>query len=329
MMMGGLVMDIVAIDIGGTNVRFAIAEVGGGRVSALGEAVTLKTGDYASLASAWKAFAAKLGKTPPHAAALAVAGPVSGNILKLTNSSWVIRTAALAKELGVKKVTLVNDFGAIGHAVAHIGPEYLRHLSGPDIDLPSQGVISIVGPGTGLGVAHVLRRKGHYFVMECEGGHIDFPPLDTVEDAILARLRLRYRRVSAERIISGPGLANIYEALAAIEGHTVSIRDDTALWNAALEGSDSLAAAALERFCLSLGAIAGDIVLAQGAGGLVIAGGIGPRIADMLPHTGFASRFTAKGRFERMMATIPIKLITHPQPGLFGVAAAFAEEHTS
>ena len=145
---------------------------------------------------------------------------------------------------------------------------------------------------------------------------------------LLARLRRRYRRVSVERIVSGPGLANIYEALAAIEGRSVETMDDKALWAAALSGEDGLAAAALDRFCMVLGSVAGDIALAQGAKAVIIAGGLGQRLVDVLPRSGFASRFTAKGRFELMMAAIPVKVITHPQPGLFGAAAAFAEEHS-
>jgi len=112
-----------------------------------------------------------------------------------------------------------------------------------------------------------------------------------------------------------------------VRSPSVSSIDDKTLWTAALEGSDSLAAAALDRFCLSLGAVAGDIALAQGATGVVIAGGLGLRLADHLPRSGFAQRFVAKGRFERMMSDIPVKMITHPQPGLYGAAAAFAHEH--
>jgi glucokinase len=187
-------------------------------------------------------------------------------------------------------------------------------------------VISVVGPGTGLGVAQVLRRDGCTHVIESEGGHIDFAPVDEIEDMILARLRKRYRRVSAERIVSGSGLAHIYEGLAAIEGRAVETGDNEALWTTALAGGDSLAVAALDRFCLALGSVAGDIALVHGANAVVIAGGLGLRIAPLLPHSGFAGRFAAKGRFESRMASIPVKVITHPQPGLFGAAAAFAEE---
>ena len=144
---------------------------------------------------------------------------------------------------------------------------------------------------------------------------------------MLARLRQRFRRVSVERIVSGPGLAVIHEALAAIEGRAIQRINDKSLWTLALEGSDSLAAAALDRFCMSLGSVTGDIALAQGATAVVIAGGVGLRLADHLPRSGFAERFVAKGRFEAMMAAIPVKLLTHPQPGLLGAAAAFAEKH--
>jgi glucokinase len=171
----------------------------------------------------------------------------------------------------------------------------------------------------------LLRRSdGSYDVIETEGGHVDFAPIDALEDRILANLRKNFRRVSVERLISGRGLMNIYEALGAIEGHPLAIRDDQSLWAAALAGTDSLATAALDRFCLCLGAVAGDLALAQGAGAVVVGGGIGLRLADHLPASGFATRFIAKGRFERRMADLPVKLITHPQPGLFGAAAAFA-----
>jgi glucokinase len=320
-------MQIVAADIGGTNARFAIAEVSAGKVVYLGEAVTFKTADYTSFETAWQAFAAGLDEQVPRAAGIAIAAPVHNEVIKLTNSPWVIRPATLTTQLHLDRLTLVNDFGAVGHAVAHAEEASFSHICGPDVPLPEVGVISVVGPGTGLGVAHILRRDGRYFVNETEGGHIDFAPLDTIEDAILIRLRQRYRRVSTERLVSGPGLANIYEALAAIESKAAKLGDDKTLWADAIEGSDPLAAAALDRFCMSLGSVAGDIALAQGAGAVVIAGGVGSRIAGILPRSGFSERFVAKGRFERMMAALPVKLITHPEPGLYGAAAAFAEEH--
>ena len=322
-------MELVAVDLGGTNVRFAIATVENRTVTALGAATTLHTAEHASLANAWAAYAEQAGRPLPRAAGLAIACPITGEVLKLTNSPWVLRPATLPSELGVDRLTLVNDFGAVGHAVAQLPAEHFRHICGPDRPLPETGVIGILGPGTGLGVAHLLRAKNTYHVMECEGGHLDFAPVDSIDDAILARLRARYRRVSTERIVSGPGLANIYECLAALEGRAMPTLDDKKLWAAALEGTDSLAVTALGRFCLTLGSVAGDLALAQGAHAMVVGGGVGARIADILSQSGFASRFTAKGRMETMLAGLPVKLITHEQPGLFGAAAAFAMEHAA
>ena len=317
---------IAVADIGGTHARFALAQIAGGRVESLGEPTTLKTADHASFRTAWEEFCRQSQSPPPASLGIAFAGPVTGTTLKLTNNPWIIRPASLAGELGLDHVTIVNDFGAVGHAVAQLGPEYFEHICGPSPALPATGMTTIVGPGTGLGVAQLLRKAGSYEVIETEGGHVDFAPLDDLEDRMLAHLRSSFRRVSVERIVAGGGLANIYAAIAAIEGRSVPRRDDKALWTLALGSGDSLAAAALDRFCLSLGAIAGDLALAQGANAVVIAGGIGLRLKDHLPKSAFSGRFIAKGRFERRMEAMPVKLITHPNPGLYGAAAAFARE---
>lgn len=319
--------EIVTADIGGTHARFAIAEVQAGRVTALGEPCTLKTAEHASFQSAWEAFGRELGRPTPRAAAIAIASPIRGEVLKMTNNPWIIRPALIPEKLGVDRFVLVNDFGAVGHAVGQLPPEGFRHLFGPEAPLPPTGVVSVLGPGTGLGVAQLVRRGKGQSVVETEAGHVDFAPLDALEDAILAVLRHRYTRVSVERIVSGPGLANLYEALATIEGRRVQLGDDKSLWQAALEGADSLAAAALDRFCLSFGAFAGDVALTHGAETVVLAGGVGARVAGHLPQSGFHQRFIAKGRFQDRMAQIPVYLLTHPQPGLFGAAAAFATEH--
>ena len=325
---------IVTVDIGGTHARFALAEINGACSVTLGEPETLHTKDHASFQTAWEHFAEIKGGQLPDAVAIAIAGPVGGEVIRFTNNPWVIRPALIPEKLGAGRYTVINDFGAVGHAVACAEPEHFVHLAGPDVPLPEAGTLSIVGPGTGLGVAHVWRDgSGEYRVQATEGGHVDFAPIDTIEDAILARLRQRYRRVSAERVVSGPGLVDIYEALAGMEGRAIQPVDDRTLWGLGTsgpnDGGDSLAAAAVDRFCLSLGSFAGDIALAQGASGVVIAGGLGLRIKDTLLRSGFANRFTAKGRFQSLMEALPVKLITHPQPGLFGAAAAFAKEHLS
>jgi glucokinase len=321
------VRQVAVADVGGTHARFALAGIDGGRVVSLSDPVTLKTNEHGSFQLAWQEFGRRSGVELPNELSISFAGPVGGELLKLTNNPWVIRPALIKERLGVDRYTIVNDFGAVAHAVATLGDEHFEHLCGPERALPEQGVISIVGPGTGLGVAALLRKIGGYDVIETEGGHVDFAPLDVLEDRILTELRHNFRRVSIERIASGRGLWNLYEALGAIEGQSLAFHDEKELWEAALAGSDSLANAALDRLCLTLGAVAGDMALAEGASAVVIAGGVGLRLADYLPRSGFRDRFIAKGRFERRMDEMPVKLITHPQPGLFGAAAAFAREH--
>ncbi|WP_353226933.1 glucokinase [Novosphingobium sp.] len=320
-------MRLVAVDIGGTHARFAIAEVSAGKVVALGEAVTLKTADHGSFQLAWHEFQRLSGGALPPAVAIAVAGPVGGDIIRFTNNPWILRPALIPEKLGAHQYVVVNDFAAVAHSVAQADDAHFIHVCGPDEPLPDHGGISVVGPGTGLGVALLLRDDHGYHVQPTEGGHIDFAPLDAIEDKILKRLRRRHRRVSVERVVAGPGIVDIYETLAAIEGRSTAPHDDKTLWAAGMDGSDPLATAAVDRFCLSLGSVAGDIALAHGSKALVLAGGLGYRIRDNLVASGFAGRFAAKGRFEGLMAAMPVKLITHPQPGLFGAAAAFAQKY--
>jgi glucokinase len=318
---------IAVADVGGTHARFALADIDGGRVVLLGEPVKLQTSEHGSFQLAWQEFGRREGIDLPNELALSFAGPVGGEVLKLTNNPWVIRPALMKERLNVDRFTIVNDFGAVAYAVATLPDEEFRHLCGPDEPLPRSGIISIVGPGTGLGVAALLRTADSYEVIETEGGHVDFAPLDKLEDRILTELRRSFRRVSVERIASGRGLVNLYEALGAIESQPTTFHDEKDLWAAAMAGTDSLANAALDRLCLTLGSVAGDMALAQGGMSVVIAGGVGLRLADYLPKSGFRDRFIAKGRFERRMDDMPVKLITYAEPGLYGAAAAFAKEH--
>jgi glucokinase len=255
-------MELVTADIGGTHCRFAIAtRHGDGRITLSHEA-KLKVAEHASLQTAFEAYREALDRPVPRNAALAVAAPVEGELLKLTNNPWVIRPAHVAERLGLESALLLNDFAAVAHAVAASTPADFAHVAGPDMPLPETGVVSVIGPGTGLGVA-ILLKGPRPRVVATEGGHIDFAPLDSLEDMLLAQYRARFRRVSVERIVAGPGLANIHAALAAIEGRAVPMRDDKALWEAALVEKDPLAEAAFDRWCLSLGSVAGDLALAQ------------------------------------------------------------------
>ncbi|MCY7279285.1 MAG: glucokinase [Sphingomonas bacterium] len=316
--------ELVAIDLGGTHVRFAIAQVTGGRVTALSEPVTLKSGDYDGIAAAWAEFDRHCSGVLPRAAALSVAGQVVDGAARMTNLPWHIERVALKRELGLEALVLVNDFEAVGHAVAQAGAEDFQRLCGPDVALPDEGVISIVGPGTGLGVAQLWRADGGYRIVPSEGGHIGFAPVDAFEDRLLDRLRSRFRRVSVERVAAGPGISDIYEALGGGDVCDTDPFHDQNIWTRGTGGEEPLAKAAIERFCLALGSVAGDLALAHGAGGVVIAGGVGRRLRDFLPSSGFGERFVAKGRFSEAMARLPVKIITLAEPGLVGAAAAFA-----
>jgi glucokinase len=316
-----MITELVAADIGGTHARFTLAQISAGRVLDLGEALTLLTAEHAGLAEAWQAFADHLGRPLPHDAALAFAYPVENDLPQLTNMPWTIDRRTLPQDLGVERHVILNDFAAIGHAAATLDRSHFLHIAGPDIPLPEKGVISIVGPGTGLGVAQVIRGDGRYQVIASEGGNMDFSPHDDLDDRLMAALRRRYGHVSAERLVSGPALRDIYAVMAGAEAPYAEDRD---LWGAALDGSDPNAAAALDRFCLCLGSFAGNIALAHGANALVLAGGLGLRLREYLPASGFAERFAAKGEYRSILEQVPVKLIAHPEPGLYGAAAAFA-----
>jgi len=327
-------MSLVAVDIGGTNARFALASIDEEGGISLGEPITLRTSDYATLQTAWEEFERRCDSPVPRSAAIAIAAPVTGETVRMTNNSWVLNTGALDEQLRLDKVTVLNDFAAVAHAVARAPQELLVHLTGPEGPLPDLGTISVIGPGTGLGVAHFHRfttKDGTraYIVQATEGGHVDFAPVDHIDDLILARLRSRHRRVSTERVVAGPGIVEIHAALAALEKRPVPELDDRTIWQRGIDREDSLAAAAVDRFCMSLGGVAGDYALAHGARAVVIAGGLGYRLRHLLPTSGFAERFRFKGRYEQMMAGLPVRLIVHPQPGLYGAVAAFHLEHGS
>lgn len=318
--------EVVCADIGGTHARFAIAEIAEGRVVALSDPVKMATADHGSLQIAWEAFGKSIDRPLPRAAAIALAAPIRGELIKLTNNPWIVRPGLIPEKLGVDSHVLINDFEAIGYAVDGVGESMLKVIGGPDGPLPETGVISIIGPGTGLGVAALLRMPGHSHVIATEGGHADFAPLDTIDDRLLAHLRAKHVRVSVERVVAGPGLRAIWEVLAQMEGRDVPRGEDKELWTIALSGKDSIAAAAFDRFCMTLGSVSGDIALTHGPGAVVIAGGLGQRITDHLPRSGFLDRFVSKGRYRSLMESLPVRIITHPEPGLFGAAVAFAKQ---
>lgn len=316
--------ELVTIDVGGTHARFALASIGADGAIALGEPITLETGHFATPQDAWEEFARRAGAPVPRAAAIAIAGPVQGDTVAMTNGRWVLHISAFRSDLGLEAVTALNDFGAVAHAVARAPADQLVHIAGPDVPLPSAGTVSVIGPGTGLGVAHFHRYPGGYHVQATEGGHVGFAPQDEFDDRLLAGLRERYGRVATERVNAGPGIVEIYHALG---GN--GLASDRTIWQRGIAREDAISAQAVDRFCASLGSAVGDYALAHGSSAVVLAGGLGLRLRDLLPQSAFAEKFRAKARYEEMMSGIPVKLIVHPQPGLYGAAAAFALEHLS
>ncbi len=318
--------DIIAADIGGTNARFARATISDDGIPELGTVRKYRVADFPSLQACWAAFVQDDGGPLPSAASIAFATAITGETIKLTNSSWVVRRDHLAAEIGVETLRLVNDFEAIAWAIAKLPASRFETLFGPEQALPVTGTVTVIGPGTGLGVAMILFENGVAHVVATEGGHLDFAPLDVLETRVVDYLREKFRRVSVERIVSGPGLNYLYKALATIGHETVELMNDADLWQVAIDGSNIFARGALERLCLAYGSVAGDLALAHGPHHVVLAGGLTQRIKDYLvEESGFHARFCAKGRFESLMRNIPVQMAVHDEIGLFGAAAAFRE----
>jgi glucokinase len=341
-------------DIGGTNARFARAEISADGAVTLGDPAVFATGDFPDLPSAWRAFLdSQTTGFEPEGAALALAGPAGAGPFKLTNANWHFDPAAIPVALGLERVTLLNDFAAVAHTVAGAANgQWLTCLAGPDGPLPKRGTITVIGPGTGLGIAHFRWHGGTALIQATEGAHIDFAPVCAIDDAVLAALRCDYPRVSLERVISGDGIAPIYRAIAALEGHEPELHDALSIWKSGMAdgsghnsgsggvsgggggsggggvigGSDPVAVKAVTHFVRTLGRVAGDYALAHGASGVVMAGGLGLRLQSHLAQPAFHTAFINKGRYAAMMEAMPIKLITHPHAGLLGAASAYHQE---
>lgn len=317
-------LKIVVGDIGGTHARFALAELGEGERPRIGSMKRYRTREHADLASAWRRFAKENGGALPRAAALAVAAPIEGEELRFMNSSWRINRFGLADELGLDRLTLLNDFGAVAHAVSVLDEGEFVSLHGPAA-VPAEGIVSVIGPGTGLGVAILARRSDRVTVIETEAAHMGFLPLDPEEEALAGTIAARYGRASIERVVSGPGLIDIYRHLGGGDFDPNRAGD---LWTAALDGSDALATHALEILVRCFGTAAGDIALGHGAMGVAITGGLANRIVHLLRSPTFAARFTAKGRYRERMQRVAVVLSTFPEPGLLGAAVAFQRDQS-
>jgi len=307
-------------DVGGTNCRFALVDPASDRPSLSGtEAFEIDA--FPSLEAAIDRF---LAGRKADEAVIAVAGPVDDGRASLTNGHWDMSEAAL-KARGFTAARLINDYEALALAIPRLTPEDFGDLGGPAQGEPN-GTIAILGAGTGLGVGALVRNGGQSAVAVTEGGHIAFAPTDELEINILRRMTARFGRVSLERILSGPGLVWLYEALADIRGAMAENLEPEDVSKRAQAG-DALCEETLDRFCRIYGAAAGDYALAFGAvGGVYLGGGIAPKMLDRLRASDFRKAFEAKGRFADYCAAIPTRVILHPYAALLGAAAASVEE---
>jgi glucokinase len=304
---------ILLADIGATNARFALLRRGG----EMGPVRTLAVADYPQFTGAVAAFLAGQGASLA-GAMLAVAGLVEGERAVMTNCPWVIDAAELRRVLGVAAVRVINDFEATAWSLAAIEPGHVAAVgSGRAI---AGAPMVVLGPGSGLGLACHVPRADAPVVIATEGGHVTLAASTAREDAVIAWLRGRFRHVSAERALSGPGLENLYRAIAAVDAAAVPARDATAITKAGVAGTCPVSRAALDMFCALLGTFAGNAALSFGArGGVFIAGGIAPRIVDYLLTSELRARFDAKGRFRTYMEAIPLNVIVHADYAFIGL----------
>lgn len=308
-------------DVGGTNARFGWVTDPRRGVEHVQQ---LPVAGHAGPADAVRHYLAELGADArPRRAAIAVATPVTGDAVEMTNSPWRFSRTALQAELGLDVLLVLNDFEALALSLPGLRDTQLRaHAAAPS----GRGTLSVIGPGTGLGVSTVTETAAGWVALAGEGGHATLAPADEHESALLQQVRREYAHVSAERLLSGIGLPVLHAAVAAVGGHTVETLSTRLIVEHGLAG-EPVCSATLDHFCALLGGFAGNVALTVGArGGVFIGGGIVPRLGDRFFQSRFRERFEAKGRFRDYLADVPTALITDTLAALGGAALAI-EQH--
>lgn len=306
-------MDLIA-DIGATNARCALVDDSGSVIAS----ERFQNEDFAGVGQVLDAYLQRRrAGDRPQRAAIAVAAPVVGDDIDMVNRGWTFSRRALAAELGLSELIVVNDFAAIGWALPALGPDQLAEIGGaePARDAP----LAALGPGTGLGVSCVAPTREEWTVVQGEGGHVTLPASDADEAQVIELIRDELGHCSAERALSGPGLVNLYKALGRLAGRGTPIATAEDVTGLARQG-EPLARRARAMFFAMLGTVAGDLALTVGArGGVYIAGGIVPRFVDALAESSFRERFDAKGRYGWYMRQIPTYVVTEPLPAFIGL----------
>jgi glucokinase len=310
-------------DIGGTNARFALFESG-----EISRGRDFACADYPDIASAIETYLhdAGVGKgaARPREAALAVATPLTGDVLQMTNNPWRFSLAETRRRLGLDRLLALNDFTALAMSLTALDPADLEQVGG---DAPvAAGPIALLGAGTGLGVSGLIPAAGSYVPLQGEGGHVTLFATNEREHAAITILQRRFQHVSAERILSGPGLANLHEALCMLAGGEPEPLDPEEIARRGLANTDPLCRETLDLFCAFFGGVAGNLALTLGAvGGVYIGGGVIPRWGSFFANSLFRERFAAKGRYADYLSPIPAFVIHAKRPAFLGLAKAFTE----
>ncbi len=303
-------------DVGGTNARFGLLQREGEQPVSVR---VYPCADFAGIAEAVECYLSGIAGERPRRAAIAVATAVTGDQVQMTNHVWQFSIEAVRRSLKLEQLTVINDFTALAMALPHLKADELWKTGGGKA--VSTAPVALLGAGTGLGVSGLIPGKGHWIPLQGEGGHVSFSPVTESEIGILQFLRRRYEHVSAERLLSGPGLVNLYEAHAALKGVEPLPCSAADISTRGQDGTCLICAAALESFCAILGTVAGNLALTLGArGGVYIGGGIVPRLGDYFADSPFRKRFEQKGRFSSYLAAIPSFVIMAKYPALIGAA---------
>ncbi len=309
-------------DVGGTNIRVA-------RVTPEGVSDIKKymCNDFDTIALALQQYFSDTSEYIFTQGCIAIACPVLGDQVTMTNHSWSFSQSALKSELSLTELCVINDFTAVAHSLPVLKANQLIQVgSGAPVE---NGNIAVFGPGTGLGVEHITMTSSGWQTLDGEGGHVDFAPVDEADIVVWRYLLEKLGRVSAEEVMSGRGLLNIYTALALEAGKPVTFSEPADVTQAALDGNCDIALSALHQFCRVMGSFAGNLALNMATtGGIFIGGGIAGRFPEFLQNSDFRSRFEGKGHMKPYVKDIPTYLIAEPDHGLLG-AAAYLKQTTA
>jgi glucokinase len=302
-------------DIGGTNARFALVP---DREARLREFRSVATADFTTIEDAIASVLAGSGQKP-RAAIIDVAGPITGNAVHLTNADWLIKPHEVMERLKIENVILLNDFEALALALTALKAEDLASIGG---GAATSGAKVVLGPGTGLGVGALIEAAGLWIPVPGEGGHVTLGPAEPDEFSIWANIEPEMGRISAETILCGRGLVNLYRAVALTDGRDPLLTTPADITKVALDRSDPIAVKTVSLWTRLLGRVAGDMALVfMARGGAYVAGGIPPRILPFIREGDFRRAFEEKAPHQAVMAAIPSYVVVGENPALHGLAA--------